>query len=71
MTEPDDIVTRLRAVDKWSDVIGVCDQAADEIERLRDQVVYWRDIANGVEDHPVPAGVRRFIQSIEKALDRK
>lgn len=31
----DDIVTRLRTVDRWSDVIGITTEAADEIERLR------------------------------------
>lgn len=34
MTE--DIVTRLRTLDKYSDIIGACDKAADEIERLRE-----------------------------------
>jgi len=33
MTE--DIVTRLRTLDKYSDIIGACDKAADEIELLR------------------------------------
>lgn len=32
----DDIVTRLRTLDKYSDIIGACDKAADEIERLRE-----------------------------------
>ena len=31
----DDIVTRLRTVDEFSDAIGIMDAAADEIERLR------------------------------------
>lgn len=34
-TMTDDIVTRLRTVDIWSDAIGIMGQAADEIERLR------------------------------------
>lgn len=34
----DDIVTRLRTLDKYSDIIGACEEAADEIERLRTEV---------------------------------
>lgn len=78
MPETDDIVARLRDrvaarpefVPEGS-VGHLIYEAADEIERLRDQVTYWRDIANGQEDHPVPRGVRRVIGIIEKALDGK
>lgn len=31
----EDIVTRLRTVDEFSDAIGIMDEAANEIERLR------------------------------------
>ena len=39
----DDIVTRLR--EKYSGQLPICLQAADEIERLREQVERWIQVA--------------------------
>jgi hypothetical protein len=50
----DDIVTRLRDEpptlyfgnhQHWCEVLGIMDDAADEIERLRAEVTTWRTVA--------------------------
>ena len=41
MSQEDELVTHLRRAD-----IGVCDEAADEIERLRAEVERWKLIAS-------------------------
>jgi hypothetical protein len=45
MTEPDDIVARLRNETDDFRIFGLVLEAADEIERLRDQVTYWQALA--------------------------
>lgn len=40
----DDIVARLRTVDEFSDAVKIMDEAADEIERLREQVTDLKNL---------------------------
>jgi hypothetical protein len=39
----DDIVTRLR--EKYSGQLPICTEAADEIERLWEDVIYWQALS--------------------------
>jgi hypothetical protein len=54
----DDLVARLRNEEHWT--IGLCDKAADEIERLRAAL----HRINGLNDHPA-----RFSPDIDAVIE--
>jgi hypothetical protein len=68
----DDIVNRLRiwaSVTEGDHVIEELHQAADEIERLRDELAYWRNMAITLGDYManVPSPILEAYSAIWQA----
>jgi hypothetical protein len=70
----DDIVTRLRKeydnlFAEWQIVATVLPNAADEIERLRDELAYWRNMAITLGDYManVPSPILEAYSAIWQA----